>query len=112
MRRHQPGRFTRTSLFVISNSVATAASMRCASLQKSGSKVNDDTGMVCGSVLMKAEKVAAIVAYENAALCHNEGQNLVIRHSGISLTGIPRCHDVMPSLRSSATTGAGMFSFV
>src|ERR1035437_8779961 len=37
-RRHQPGRFTRTSLFVISELVATAASMRCACLQQSASK--------------------------------------------------------------------------
>jgi hypothetical protein len=68
-RQRQRGRFTRTSLFVISGSAATTASI--------------DTRMVRSSVLMKAEKVAAIVGYENPVHLGCERQNFVGRHGGI-----------------------------
>jgi hypothetical protein len=44
----------------------------------------DDTRMVRSSVLMKAEKVAAIVGYENPVHLGCERQNFVVRHGGIS----------------------------
>jgi hypothetical protein len=39
-----------------------------------------DTPVVRGSVLMKAEKMATIVGYENPVLGRREGQNFVVRH--------------------------------
>jgi hypothetical protein len=40
----------------------------------------DDSSMACGSMLMKAEEVPAIVGQENPVLCHRERQNFHIRH--------------------------------
>ena len=54
--------------------------------------------MVYSSVLMKAEKVAAIVGQQDPALSHRERQNVGIRHGGIRLSGIQRGKDVMPQL--------------
>jgi hypothetical protein len=61
-----------------------------------GDCTSDDTGMLCGSVLVKAEKVAAIVGHENSVVRRRERQNLVIRHGGVRLPGIRRCHHVVP----------------
>jgi hypothetical protein len=46
-------------LFVISPSAATAAAVE---------RAQDYSGVVCGPVLMKAEKVAAIVGQQNPVL--------------------------------------------
>jgi hypothetical protein len=55
----------------------------------------DDTSIVCSFLLMKAEKVAAIVGEENPALSDRERQNFRIRHGGIRFSGIQRRDDVM-----------------
>jgi hypothetical protein len=51
--------------------------------------------MVCCPVLMKSEKVAAIVGQENPALSHRERENFGIRHGGVRLSGIQRGDVVM-----------------
>lgn len=79
------GPFHRTNLFVSSGLAGTAASIR-----------SRMTGMVCGSVLMRAERVTAIAGDEKPVLQSCEGQNFVVRHGGIRLSGLRRCQDVMP----------------
>ena len=51
--------------------------------------------MACGSMLMKAEEVPAIVGQENPVLCHCERQNFHIRHGGVRISGIQRGQDVV-----------------
>ena len=55
-----------------------------------------DTCVAGGSVLMKAEKVTAIVSHENPALGGRERQNLGVRHGGVRVSGIQRSDHVVP----------------
>jgi hypothetical protein len=55
-----------------------------------------DPSVVRGSVLMEAEKVAAIVRQKNPAFGGRECQNLDIRNGRVSLSGLHRGQHVMP----------------
>jgi len=59
-------------------------------------RTEDDTCMVCSSVLMKVEKVAAVVGQENSAIRRRERQDFGVRHGGVRFSGIQRGEDIMP----------------
>ncbi len=70
----------------------------------------NDTCVGGGSVMMKAQKVTAIVSQKNPALGGRERQKVGVRHGGVRDPASSEVITSWPSRRSSSTTGNGVFS--